>query len=256
MPGHHHDTSAVGLDQSGVVGSLQPVGVRGVEGRAAETLRGLHRAQRRTVGSGHDGAVAVDLLDRVDDGQPGHHRVGAVEHRVDDGIEQRRRGERPGGIVHQHDLDVRRERAQTCGDGVGALGAAVDEQNISHHVAEHAGELSPMTGRHHDHDLAHAADGPHRAQRVHDQRLAADLDQRLRDARSEAGAHARGDDNDAHGNSVGVVHVCCVTQDARTSSSVASAVSSLVCSASANSDTRIWRALASIRFSPADKPRS
>jgi hypothetical protein len=37
---------------------------------------------------------------------------------------------------------------------------------------------------------------------------------------------------------------------------MASALSSLVFSASANSLTRIWRALASIRFSPADKPRS
>src|SRR5690606_14870383 len=42
----------------------------------------------------------------------------------------------------------------------------------------------------------------------------------------------------------------------RTSSSRASALSSLVFSASASSLTRIWRALASMRFSPADNPRS
>src|SRR5271157_2498670 len=45
-------------------------------------------------------------------------------------------------------------------------------------------------------------------------------------------------------------------QVARTSSSSASALSSLVFSASASSLTRICRALASIRFSPADRPRS
>src|SRR5690606_11244661 len=45
-------------------------------------------------------------------------------------------------------------------------------------------------------------------------------------------------------------------QLARTSSSRASALSSLVFSASASSLTRIWRALASMRFSPADRPRS
>ena len=40
-------------------------------------------------------------------------------------------------------------------------------------------------------------------------------------------------------------------QEARTSSRMASAFSSLVFSASASSETRIWRALASMRFSPA-----
>ena len=40
-------------------------------------------------------------------------------------------------------------------------------------------------------------------------------------------------------------------QEASTSSRIASALSSLVFSASASSDTRIWRAFASIRFSPA-----
>ncbi len=45
-------------------------------------------------------------------------------------------------------------------------------------------------------------------------------------------------------------------QDARTSSSRASALSSLVFSARASSLTRIWRALASILFSPAESPRS
>jgi len=45
-------------------------------------------------------------------------------------------------------------------------------------------------------------------------------------------------------------------QDARTSSRMTSAFSSSVFSASASSETRIWRALASMRFSPADRPRS
>src|SRR3954453_4143534 len=45
-------------------------------------------------------------------------------------------------------------------------------------------------------------------------------------------------------------------QLARTSSSIVSALSSLVPSVSASSLTRIWRALESMRFSPADRPRS
>ncbi len=45
-------------------------------------------------------------------------------------------------------------------------------------------------------------------------------------------------------------------QEARTSSSRAPALSSSIFSARASSEMRIWRAFASIRFSPADRPRS
>src|SRR4029077_3367274 len=51
-------------------------------------------------------------------------------------------------------------------------------------------------------------------------------------------------------------HHCLQDAAARTSSRMVAALASSVFSASASSPTRICRALASIRFSPADRPRS
>src|SRR5690606_8975737 len=108
-------------------------------------------------------------------------------------------------------------------------------------------EVVEVTGRGGDDDDVDHARLRQRAGGVHHERGAGQRDGRLGQVVAEAGAGARGREDGAAAHA---------GQEVRTSSSMASACSSSVCSASASSETRIWRALASIRFSPADRPRS
>src|SRR5699024_8535007 len=79
-------------------------------------------------------------------------------------------------------------------------------------------------------------------------------DEHLRQVRARTQAAPGSGEHGGHGR--GGLAAACWGQDARTSSRRASACSSSVFSASASSETRICRARANIRFSPADRPRS
>ena len=132
--------------------------------------------------------------------------------------------------------------------------------------------LGPVPRGRHDHDHVDRVARQYSSQSVPQDRLTREGNERLGPTgpQTRTGAGRDDDDADATGSSRSVHSVarchgvtgchsgtgCRSTQEARTSSRMVSAFSSSVFSASASSETRIWRALASIRFSPADRPRS
>ena len=174
---------------------------------APEALRGLHGAQRRPVDGRHHRAVGTDLLDGVDDREAGHHGVGAAPHRRDHRVDQRARHQRAGRVVHQHDLDRRREHGQRPAYRVAAGVTAVDDDQLGAVVrrGEHRAHLVGTSRRHGDHD---EVDRPGRegAHRVGEHRLAAERVQGLGAADPEPlAAPGRrddcGDDRVAHSRS-------------------------------------------------------
>src|SRR6202041_612304 len=108
--------------------------------------------------------------------------------------------------------------------------------------------------RHHDvvddTGLQQAADG------AFNQRASVQLKERLGHTGGQPFAQPGGRDHRDRARHSGPCASGIQDAAARTSSRMVSALASSVLSASASSPTRIWRALASMRFSPADRPRS
>src|SRR5690606_13136237 len=186
--------------------------------------------------AGQDGAVP--RLQRRDDAA---HELGARE--------------AAGGVVDEDGLapggDVV-ERSEAGGDG-GLPGGATDDHADGDVAArdattrEQRGHLLEVSVRCGDDDGVDHTGGRQPTRRVDEERGPGERDERLGQGVPQArpGAGSREDRGAEH-----------VGQEARTSSSMASALSSSVRSARASSETRIWRALASMRVSPADRPRS
>ena len=208
-----------------------------------------------------------DALDRVDDGQ---HRDGAVTARVDRGdhpLEHGGRRQRARGVVHQHDLDVAptAPRARCATDSCRVVAAGDDRHEVATVAGglERVGQriaLTPVRARRRRPAPAGAANTPREG--VPQDRVLVDADERLRTAGAEPGARPGRDDDDGDARDGRRVRHGTLTlpgveaQEARTSSRTAPACSSSVFSASASSEIRIWRAFASMRFSPAERPRS
>src|SRR6478609_5516784 len=231
------------LDQRGVVGGREAGGVSPLEHLTGEALRRLYRAQQLARRGRRDHTVLVNHLDGVDDGQAGHDRRVTGPDGPGDPLEDGDRGQRPRGVMDQDDVLVLAQRGEAGGHGRGAVGAAGDDVDPSITAGQRAG--SPEVGRGgDDHDVVDLPARKDAPQRVEQQRLPEQRGERLGHTSPEPRALTGGDEDDAG------------AQEARTSSRMASALSSLVFSASASSETRIWRALASIRFSPAESPRS
>ena len=75
-------------------------------------------------------AVAVDLLDGVDDGHAGHDRVVSLAHGRDEPVEERQPGEAAGGVVDEHDVDVGPQAARPAATESRALRPTGDDRDI------------------------------------------------------------------------------------------------------------------------------
>src|SRR5690606_32202170 len=198
------------------------------------------------------------LLDRVrhrDDRDYGvHTRVSILSHGLEHGADGRGGGEGPLGIMHEQEV--------LLGTGQRRLerGAAVTVGDLVHGDprAEHGAQTRAGGAAGHQQRRGQALTGEGPQQTLDEARPA----QRREAGRLGAAPEprSRGSEGEHHGPHGGRDrkrgHVGGGAQEARTSSRMVSALASSVFSASASSETRIWRALASIRFSPAERPRS
>ena len=167
--------------------------------------------------------------------------------------------------MDEHDLDVGPERGESSGDGLLARRAAGDDRDEIAAVAgglERIGQriaLAPV-GRDDDDLRERAGEDP--AQGMAQDAVRIDADERLRSACRQSGARSGGDDDDGDARDRRDAHAFTLPgrarplSEARTSSRMTPACSSSVFSASASSEMRICFAFASIRFSPAESPRS
>src|SRR6185437_11214480 len=254
------DPAAVRLDEGRIVGEVapNPGGVGGFEHRATETLRRLYGSQLRPIERRDDGAVLIDLLDRVGHRASRDHCIGSASEGVQHPVQHLNRDEGAGHVVDQHRVDVSGQRRETERHRRLPGRATGNGRDL---VAEDGCGMGHVQSRRYDHDVANAVTGPERDQRMFEQRAATHLRKRFWHRAAEPHAVARGDKNGGdgretvrrHGNRRAERYA---TASASTSSSTISALSSLVPSARASSLTRICRAFASMRFSPADKPRS
>ena len=186
----------------------------------------------------------VHGLDGVTRRDTGHGPVRSpVGHRRDDGGEEGRRGQRPRRVVHHDHLRVVGDGGQAAAHRVGPGGAAGDDGSAPWGSWSSAGRRAPR--------------GPRRRNRAGTppRPIAA------------PGGRPAGRTASA-GRSAGRVppattidHTCAIgaagpVDQVSASFRRSSAVSSSTLSAKVNSDTRIWRARCSMRFSPADRPLS
>src|SRR5581483_2380087 len=101
----HRDAAPGRLDELGAIRRTRHVVARG-EGGAQygrdERLRRLHRDERVAVEGLRDDAVR-EPLDRVDDGQAGDGAVEALAERLEQPVDDLRRQQGAGRVVHEHD---------------------------------------------------------------------------------------------------------------------------------------------------------
>ncbi len=271
LTGHGDHHLAHGLEQPGVVSGVGLIGVRLSQYGGPERLGCLHGDQRRAVHRGHHGG-ARHLLHRVGHRQ---HRHGAGRPvRTGDGrdhlFEQCRGGQRAHGVVHDHDVDLVGHGGQTGTYRAGPGGTPLDDRIGQ--VAEGGNLAAPTQGIGRDHD-DHSVDGlPGRRRRPVEHGTPVDLRELLGAAEPVAGPsghHHRPHHLVAPARGVPVPVAVPVTvrrrpvravsagcAQGRASSRRSSAVSSSTPRAKVSSETSIWRARLSMRFSPADSPLS
>ena len=262
-PANGHDRMTRGADQRRIVGVLAvSAAVGGVEHRPAEALGRLRGGELFAV-DGLDDRGIGDALDGVDHREDRQHSLTAPVDCRDDPLEDRGRGERAGSVVDEDDLDVAPQRRQPLGDGLLTRAAAGDDR---HEIPPVAGGFERVrqriafapVRRDDDHLGDRALEDA--AERVTEDAVLVDADERLRSAgrKPRSGAGCDDDDGDtwdrrdAHAITLPGV----ADQEARTSSRMTPACSSSVFSARASSEIRICFAFASMRFSPAERPRS
>ena len=135
--------------------------------------------------------------------------------------------------MHQHHLVLRGEGPQAGlhrGAALGTPGHDVDLRGtagLGGRRRGHGARVVQAPGRGDDDDVPHSSNGQHAVEGVPQQRLAVQRDEGLGDSGPESHTATGGDQDDSD------------AQEARTSSRMASALSSLVFSASASSETRI-----------------
>jgi hypothetical protein len=79
--------------------------VRGFKHLASEALWRLRGVQLRAVHGCSNPTVWSDALDRLGQWQHGHDRIVPCAYGLDDRLDERDRDERPGCIMHEHDID-------------------------------------------------------------------------------------------------------------------------------------------------------
>ena len=213
--------------------------------RRPGTPGGLDGDQRAAVQRAGDVAGAVHRLDRVTRRDTGHGSVHAVgAHGGDHGGEQRRRRQRPGRVVHHDHLGVVGDRGQPAAHRVGPGGPAGDDDvgavAVRGRRTGRRGARAPRRRK--------RAGTPRRPTRAPGGRRAAENCLRSPKRRARATGH----DDRPHLRHGATGPVDQVSASFRRSS----AVSSSTLRAKVSSDTRIWRARCSMRFSPADRPLS
>ena len=193
--------------------------------------------------------------------RPGHRAVGTVAHRVDHRVEQRRRS--PAGGRR------RAPRRSRPSSGTAASPARTDSARVAPPVDERVDLGALPVGRvgHHEHDRVARLPtrwrprgrpgARRRARRTAWGRRSARPTRRRRSpptrehqASVRAATSWRRPSWPASSRAPGLSSLL------STASRRASAASSSTLSANVSSDTRIWRARASMRFSPADRPLS
>ncbi len=122
---------------------------------APEPLRRLGEPQGLAWNrSGDPPGFRIHALDGVAHGDRGDRRAGSG-HRRQHPIDQRRIGERPRGIVNQHDIHIRSERRHSPRDRILPLRPARDHGNRASGRTDEAGAGCHQIFRQHDHDLPH-----------------------------------------------------------------------------------------------------
>ena len=208
-----------------------------------ERLGRLDGDESAAVQRAGDVAGVVHRLDGVTQGDAGHGPVcSPVGDGTDHGREEGRRRQRPRRVVHDDHLGIARDDSHAATDGVGACRAT------RHDRIGTVGVRFVETGGEDEHDAGGrrpaGVDGPF------DHRAAGEGGELLRPPEATPGAPGNDDRPHLRHGATGPVDQ--VSASFRRSS----AVSSSTLSAKVSSDTRIWRARCSIRFSPADRPLS
>ncbi len=254
-PGHRAHREPQLLDQAGVVGGLAPEAVGLPQHGGGEGLGRLHRHQLRPVDGGDHLAVG-DPLQRVGhrqhrDGASGGASLHGPDHRREQGgVDQR-----AGRIVDHDHLGLVGYRRQSGPDRVGP------GRTAGHHPVSSARLglvvmvrtrrwigtgvflLAPgPTGDHQHHPVRYRSRRLHRPGR---HRPSGQREKLLGPSEAAARSACHHDGPDGPRSAQGSASL-----------SLTSAVSSSTPRAKVSSDTRIWRARWSIRFSPAERPLS
>ena len=202
-------------------------------------------------------------------GSAGIAAVVAGVDRVDHPLEHLGRCQRARGVVDEHDLDVAPQRPESVGDGLLSSRPAGHHRDQVPAVArglERIRQRIALTAVRRDDDDLRERPREDAAEGMPQDAVPVDADERLGSAcrESRAGSGSDDDDGDARDGrrfraaSKGTPsrYRPSGLQEARTSSRMTPACSSSVFSASASSEIRICLAFASMRFSPAERPRS
>ena len=136
----------------GDVAVTRPGGHGGGQHRTAESLRRLREPDLFAWnGRRHDPARQVDALDGIAHRHRRHGRAGLFR-RGDDAIDERPIGERPRGVVHEHDLRSRRQRGEARPDRVlASLAAGHHHARTRRRPDERRGLLDQIRRQHDDH---------------------------------------------------------------------------------------------------------
>ena len=177
VAGHDDHPPAAGGDELRVLERVGLAGVGVAQRLRAERVRRLDQPGV-VVGDGRgDHGGRVDPFDRLVEHDAGRGRVGAVAHRGDDGVEQRRRRERVGRIVDHDDLRGGGDRGEP-GAHRGRPGRATRDDGRDRRTFPRR-----PVGEHEDHTVA---GGAHRVDHQVDEGPAADVGELLGAAEARA----------------------------------------------------------------------
>src|SRR6266508_5445217 len=191
----HH--VAGGRDELGVVVADQP-GVSGLAMSAgqqlvSETLRGLRQHDQRAV-EALDKAIPFDALDGVSRRDRGECRA-RLHRRRQNSTHQCRRGERAGGVVHQHVVAVSERRQARADRVLPALASRPDHHGLARlqRVDLALGKLQ-AAGWPDDHDAVDLVQRQEQLEDARQRRASVQADQRLAAAAETRAGARRGDD--------------------------------------------------------------
>ena len=231
----HRDATPVSSTRAASSVAPAPPAWRAVEHLAPESLRCLDGAQRARAGVSRSTRPESSTTLTVSvTGRTGHHRRAAARDPRDDRLEQR--GRAPARAPRRAPARRRRRRRgpQAGGHRRAALGAPGDD--VDPHGADRPRPTPSATtarawsaaGRGDDHDVPHSSTASTRSRACLNSGWPCSGTKRLGDSRPRV----------AH-RCPAATRMTASAQEARTSSRMASALSSLVFSASASSETRI-----------------
>ncbi len=195
---------------------------------SGKTLRSLDSPEDGPFRSAGHQAFVVYLLHGVDDRNPWYHCTSARMQRLDHPGEQGSRSQATRGVVHQDESGFFSDRGQPLQHRLGSFCAAGDDDDPIDFIAQKQRlRFREVCRRSDQHYIVDVWAGKNLVQRMTKQGTIDQRDKSLRKVMSEtaAGTGRHEDDSDV--------------QEASTSSSMDSAFTSSVFSASASSETRI-----------------